>query len=101
MGIDVYWKSESGEILDSVIDSGALEQMSALLARQTQSTCLKFIDPAGDACFNQLQLPDLETELRYILGSVEIPRWRTHLQAILALVDGAHRTHTYVWFAGD
>ena len=62
MGIDVYWRNERGEILAAVEDSDALAQMSSLLFRQTGSSCLRFIDPAGDACFNQLQIPVLASE---------------------------------------
>lgn len=101
MGVEVQWKNERGEILASLADPGVFVQMSGLLSRQTGSTCLRFIHPSGDACFNQLQLPHLSMELRNLLASIENTRWQRHLQEVLALVEGASAPHTYVWFLGD
>jgi hypothetical protein len=100
MGIDVYWKDERGAILGAVDDDGALSDISGLLHRQSGSVCLRFIDPAGDACFNQLQLPILLLELRQLLPNVP-KRASTHLHAIVRLLEGASRTHTYIWVLGD
>ena len=101
MGIDVYWKDEVGETLGSVEDSGVLSQLSGLFDRQSNSTCLRFIDPAGDACFNQLQIPVLLSEIRDLLPVVSNPRANAHLQEIASLLEGAVRSHTYMWFIGD
>ena len=101
MGIDVYWKDESGAVLASVPDTGALSEMSELFFRQSGSVCLRFIDPAGEACFNQHQVPELAAELQVLARTVEAPRWQRHLQQVLSLVQGASRSHTYVWFVGD
>jgi hypothetical protein len=101
MGIDVYWKDESGEVLGVIEDSGALSGLSGYLYRQSASTCLRFIDPAGDACFNQLQLPVLATEMRGLLGVVSDARALAHLQTVVGLLEGAVRSHTYIWFIGD
>ncbi len=101
MGINVYWKDERGEILATVEDSDALAQMSSLLSRQSGSACVRFIDPAGDACFNQLQIPVLVSEIRSLLPAIGNPRWQSHLQAVLSLIEGASKPHTYVWFQGD
>ena len=100
MGIDVYWKDERGAILGAVEDDGALSDMSGLLYRQTASACVRFIDPAGDACFNQQQLPVLLTELRALMAKVPA-RSSAHLEAIVRLLEGASGTHTYIWFVGD
>ena len=101
MGINVYWKDEHGEILATVEDSDALAQMSSILSRQTGSACVRFIDPAGDACFNQHQVPILAAEIRSLLPAISNPRWQSHLQAVLSLIEGASKSHTYVWFQGD
>ncbi|NDK39738.1 hypothetical protein DT603_12885 [Pseudoxanthomonas gei] len=101
MGIDVYWKDELGEVLGAVQDNDVLAGLSSLLYRQSGSTCLRFIDPAGDACFNQLQLPVLAMEMRGLLSTVAHTRALAHLQTILTLLDGAVRSHTYIWFVGD
>ncbi|UNK50648.1 hypothetical protein MNR01_06485 [Lysobacter sp. S4-A87] len=101
MGIDVYWKDERGEVLGTVEDNGVLSDLSHQFYRQSGSTCLRFIDPAGDACFNQLQRPLLVTEMRELLPAVSNARAHTHLQAIVDLLEGAVRSHTYIWFVGD
>jgi len=100
MGIDVYWKDEQGAILGAVEDNGALSDMSGLLHRQTASICVRFIDPAGDACFNQQQLPVLLMKLRQLAQSSPA-RCGAHLEAIVRLLEGASKTHTYIWFIGD
>ncbi|GAA5081820.1 hypothetical protein [Lysobacter panacisoli] len=100
MGIDVHWKDERGAILGAVDDEGALSDISDLLHCQSDSVCLRFIDPAGDACFNQQQLPILLAELRQLLPNVSAEA-SAHLHAIVRLLEGATRTHTYIWFLGD
>jgi len=100
MGIDVYWKDERGAVLGAVEDDGALSNISGLLYRRAASTCLRFIDPAGDACFNQQQLPVLLTEFRDLLPDVPAES-SAHVQAIVRLLEGASSTHTYIWFVGD
>jgi hypothetical protein len=101
MGIDVYWRDESGKVLSAVEDDGVLSGLSGVLYRQSASACLRFIDPAGDACFNQLQLPVLVTEMRGLLPAVSDARAQAHLQAIVGLLEGAVQSHTYIWFVGD
>lgn len=100
MGIDVYWKDERGAILGAVEDSGVFSGLANLLYRQSSSICLRFIDPAGDACFNQLQLPILLMEFRQLLPNLAA-RPRDHVQAIVNLLEEAASSHTYVWFIGD
>ena len=100
MGIDVYWKDELGVVLGAVEDDGALGDISGQLYRQSASACLRFIDPAGDACFNQQQLPVLLAEFRDLLPSIP-PKSSAHVHAIVRLLEGASRTHTYIWFVGD
>ncbi len=65
------------------------------------SICLRFLDPAGDACFNQQQLPFLAQELRIARDGVSDPELVAHLSKVLALVERANAVHTYVWFVGD
>jgi len=101
MGIDVYWKNENGQVLGSVLDSGILTKMCNLLDRQSSSICLRFIDPAGDACFNQLQLPLLLTEFYQLQAAVSGPRAKSHVEKIVRLLESAVQVHTYIWFIGD
>jgi hypothetical protein len=101
MGIDVYWKDEHGQVLGAVEDNGILSAMSDILYRQSGSACLRFIDPAGDACFNQLQLPVLVSELRALLPTLPSPRAHAHIQSVIGLLEAATQSHTYIWFVGD
>jgi hypothetical protein len=101
MGIDVRWKSESGELLGFVEDNGASTALWGLFYRQSSSACVRFIDPAGDACFNQLQLPVLLAEIRQLLPAVAAARDQAYVRAVAGLVERAVRPHTYVWFVGD
>ena len=102
MGIDVYWKNESDEILCDISDADfVLADLSDLFHRQP-GTCTRYIDPAGDACFNQLQLPDLASELRQVRNAVTEPRQLARLDDLIALVTRAHGTsHSYIRFVGD
>ncbi|UNP29298.1 hypothetical protein [Lysobacter gummosus] len=101
MGIDVFWKDEQGKVLGVVEDNGALSKLSRVFYRQSSSVCLRYIDPAGDACFNQQQLSVLLMELRLLLPEITDARPREHLQAIMRLLEGAEMVHTYIWFIGD
>lgn len=103
MGISAVWKNERGESLGEVHDPGML--LSRFATRKASpvagSVCLRFLDPAGDACFNQQQLPFLAQELRIARDEVADPQLAAHLNKVLELVDRATQVHTYVWFIGD
>ncbi len=102
MGIDVHWRDERGETLATVDDPEMLlSRLSNLLSKQSDSVCLRFIDPVGDACFNQHQIPVLLDELRQVLPSVSDTRTVKHLHNVVRLIEGAGQVHTYVWFVGD
>jgi len=102
MGIDVLWKSENGTILGEVGDPNMLFSRFVNIARSVpQSVCLRFLDPAGDACFNQSQIPFFAQELRQATERVGEPKLRAHLEAVLALAEKANGVHTYLWCIGD
>ena len=102
MGIDVHWKTELGEMLGELPDSDfRLSDLSALFYQQ-EGSCVRYIDPAGDACFNQLQLPDLISELRQVRNKVTDTSQIARLDELIALISQAHgTTHSYIWFIGD
>jgi len=101
MGIDAIWKDERGRILGVVDDPDLLCDMCDLLFNQAGS-CARFINPAGDACFNQLQLPFLAQELKQILASLPPSAASDHLVRVIELTEKAiGQSHTYVWFVGD
>jgi hypothetical protein len=67
------------------------------------TACLRFIDAAGDAVLNQLQIPVFIEELESAIASAQArPIPREHLHEVLALAKRAEgQTHTYLWFIGD
>jgi hypothetical protein len=101
MGIDVYWKDENGHILAAVEDPNILSKLIRVFWRQSSSACLRFVDPAGDACFNQQQIPVLWTELRQLLPLIPNDRAKEHINKVIELVEKATQVHTYIWFIGD
>ena len=103
MGINVVWKDEHGEVLGEVNDPRMLLSRFATrnVSPASGSLCLRFLDPAGDACFNQRQLPFLVQELQTARDGVADPQLVAHLDKVLALVERANQVHTYLWFIGD
>ena len=65
------------------------------------SVCLRFLDPIGDACFNQKQIPVLVRELRKAREEAGSPELGAHLDKVIALAERANEVHTYLWFEGD
>ena len=102
MGIEAIWKDERGTVLGEVGDHQFLLSRFTNMASSVQnSVCLRFLDPAGDACFNQLQIPILVQELRNAMQSIGDPKLLAHLEKVLNLAERANVVHTYLWFIGD
>lgn len=102
MGIDVRHESERGELLSEVADPHGRTTLLIPTAPDTDSRCLRFLDPYGDAVFNQLQLPFLISEVRRQVEKMSDVAAKEHADAILHLLEAARgETHTYVWFIGD
>jgi len=82
-----WWHARSTELLD----------------REHPGTCcLRFLDPYGDAVFNQAQLPVLLDELRALRGRLHDAELVSVLDAVIAFVRRAEgQIHTYVRFVGD
>jgi hypothetical protein len=101
MGIEAVWRTEAGAELDRVSDPQS--RLSHYVTRDghAQTRCLRFLDPYGDACFNQLQIPVLAEELEAAAAQVEDPETREHLLAVAQLAQRARQAHTYLWFVGD
>ena len=64
--------------------------------------CLRFIDPYGDATFNQIRIPVLIAEIKALVDRSVDEDVRSTLQDLLAYVSSAcDRPHVYVRFLGD
>ena len=101
MGINVVWRNERGESLAEC--AAVYDDRLGHSVPPERSHCLQYIDPIGDAVFNQLQLPHLVRELEEVVAAlVRVPEARkAQMQAVLEFVRGCVGVHTYVWFIGD
>jgi hypothetical protein len=104
MGINVAWTTENGEPKQEVFDP---RQFLTKLSTNrwhtlTDSKCLQFIDPWGDAVFNQCQIPHLLRELRAELAETKETETHAHLEKVISLIERAiEQMHTYIKFTGD
>ena len=103
MGINAVWRAEDGSELGAVLDPQMLLSRFATRRAQsvTGSVCLAFLDPIGNTCFNQRQIPILAQELRIARATVSDSALAKHLDQVTDLVDRAIKVHTYLWFEGD
>jgi hypothetical protein len=102
MGINLRWEDESGAVLGEVLDPESLSVRFVPHVTRSEFLCLRFVDPYGDAVFNQAQLPFLLSELEKQLPSVSNPKAKEHLKRVTSLVLQARgHTHTYLRFVGD
>ena len=104
MGIDASWNTESGEPKQQVFDPR--QCLTALATTRWHklgdTKCLQFVDPWGDAVFNQAQIPHLIEELRAETRESHEPEVQVHLAKLLRLVERAvDQMHTYIKFTGD
>lgn len=103
MGIEVEWVDEDGVQLRQVPDSG--ERLATLMNShwsQSNTVCLRFVDPYGDTTFNQAQIPVLLEELRAAQRAEPNAGTRDHLADVIRLVEASSRQmHTYIKFMGD
>ena len=102
MGINAIWKTEFGEELASVDDQKMILSSAILRGIDLSDTvCLRFLDPYGDACFNHIQIPILVKEIEDLLNKTDDPQVGDHLKMVAKLARNAIRVHTYLWFIGD
>ena len=102
MGIAARVESEDGEIEAELLDPDNLTAKLTAPFIESESPCLRFIDPYGDTTFNQLQLPVLTDELERAIEIASDPRVKSHGQALLRLARKAgSEVHTYLKFYGD
>jgi len=99
MAIDVVWQDENGkELAHSPVP---WEDRMARTASLSQYHCLQYVDPYGDATFNQLQLPQLVREMEQAVNQLHSSDLRRRAEQVLDFVRGCVGLHTYVKFIGD
>jgi hypothetical protein len=73
-----------------------------LVGNHPGTCCLRFMDPYGDAVFNQVQLPVLLEELRALRRSLQNSDHTTMVDDLCKFIEVAlDQDHTYVRFLGD
>jgi hypothetical protein len=99
MAIDVVWQDENGvELAHAPVPWEDRMSRGAVLER---SHCLQYIDPYGDATFNQLQLPQLIREMEQAASQIHASDLKRRAEQVVAFVRGCVDIHTYVKFVGD
>ena len=99
MAIDVIWQDETGATLGQC--PVAYEWQIGRAIPPEDCHCLQYIDPVGDAVFNQLQLPRLIRELEVAVATLHESAFRRQAGVVLEFVRGCVGVHTYVKFLGD
>jgi hypothetical protein len=103
-GIEVAWVDESHSTIEMLTDTkGVIASLAtSRWPHLSASLCLRFVEPWGDAVFNQTQLPVLLSELRSELAATENAKNTEHLSRVIQLVEKAQdQTHTYIKFVGE
>jgi hypothetical protein len=78
------------------------DSTTILVGDHPGTCCLRFLDPYGDAVFNQAQLPVLLDELRQLRGQLRDEAQALVVDDLCAFIERAlDQTHTYVRFLGD
>jgi hypothetical protein len=104
MGINVAWIDEDQRPMQEVFDPSNLISQLAMSRWPglSGSVCLRFVDPCGDAVFNQAQIPELLRELRSEAFQPLDAQSRSQLEKVIDLVErSVNRTHTFIKFVGD
>jgi hypothetical protein len=102
MGIDLRWQDERGELLAELLDENGLVESFLPSFEAQDFPCLRFVDPYGDTIFNQIQIPELVSELERLSQQKHKPEIERHLKAVLDFVrQTVGQVHTYVGFYGD
>jgi hypothetical protein len=102
MGIDVRVESESGELIEELLDLDELVESLLPDFDDETSVCLRLIDPYGDTVFNQGQLPVFIRDLSLAIQNANNPDAKEFGEKLLSLAERANgQVHTYLKFIGD
>ncbi len=70
MGIDLVWQDERGRELGRVADPLGRLSLLVLAIPLGEYSCLRRLDPYGDACFDPPQFPALLKDLRHVSAAI-------------------------------
>jgi hypothetical protein len=102
VGVDLRWQDEEGAELAAGEDPQMLLSRHVRSSEWSDTSCLRFIDPYGDAVFNQRQIPVLVQELEASLKLAKDVSVREHVDRVLEVLRQAiGEVHTYAWLIGD
>jgi hypothetical protein len=108
MGVLAILRTERGEQLRALDDPNggsfdAAGDFDGLLGRVDDSyRLLKYVDPYGDTIFNNMQMPDLLSDIERLSQMGVAPVERRGLSRLRALAELCREgVHLYVWFIGD
>ena len=102
MGIDARIESETGELIEELLDPNNRAETLLPDFNDETSSCLRFIDPYGDTTFNQGQLPVFIRELTLAVSNTGDPEVKAYGRKLLTLAEKANgHVHTYLKFYGD
>ncbi len=102
MGINVQVQDERGDVIPRLLDPRSLVVKLLPPHNDGSTVCLRFIDPVGDATFNQLQIPALLGELMTAVQKCSHPQAKPHGEELISLIESTEgQVHTYVKFIGD
>ncbi len=85
----------------ALFDGGKSIDLRIMVQDNATTACLRFIDPYGDAIFNQLQLPVLIDELVGLKEKSTDTVFHQALARTIMFLRESEKIHTYVRFVGD
>lgn len=102
MGIDARIETESGELIEELLDIDNLLERLLPDYNDETSICLRFVDPYGDTIFNQGQLPVFIRELSLAIEGAADSSAKAHGRKLIGLAEKASgQVHTFLKFVGD
>ena len=100
MPLAVQIQDENGQRIGEIW--GHPRSTALLVHPDSDTTCIRFVDPDGDTTVNQLQLPILLQEVASLAKEAPDDLARGALLSLLKFLEGARdQEHTYVKFVGD
>ena len=101
MGLACYLEDERGKKMDSFLDPKNI-LLELLLDPHEGFLLTKYIDPYGDTVFNQLQIPQLITELKLLESLTTGMENQEFIRQLIEFVEKSRgKIHCYIKFYGD